>query len=48
MKLAREEGLFTGSSGGAAVAGAIQAADKLQPDELVVVLLPDTGARYLV
>jgi cystathionine beta-synthase len=47
MKLAREEGLFTGSSGGAAVAGAIEVANRLTPNELVVVILPDTGTRYL-
>ncbi len=47
MRLANEESIFVGSSGGAAVAGAIQAAEKLSPDELVVVLLPDTGTRYL-
>ena len=47
MRLAREEGMFTGSSGGAAVAGAIEVANRLTPNELVVVILPDTGARYL-
>lgn len=47
MQLAREEGLFTGSSGGAAVAGAIEVANRLTPNELVVVILPDTGTRYL-
>jgi cystathionine beta-synthase len=47
MRLAREEGLFTGSSGGAAVAGAIEVANRLTPNELVVVILPDTGTRYL-
>lgn len=47
LRLAREESIFTGSSGGAAVAGAIQTAKKLSPSELVVVLLPDTGTRYL-
>lgn len=47
MRLAREEGIFTGSSGGAAVAGAIEVAKKMSPEDLVVVLLPDTGTRYL-
>jgi cystathionine beta-synthase len=47
MKLAREEGIFTGSSGGAAVAGAAQVAERMTPDQLVVVLLPDTGTKYL-
>jgi cystathionine beta-synthase len=47
MKLARTESIFTGSSGGAAVAGAIEVAKNLGPDGLVVTLLPDSGDRYL-
>jgi cystathionine beta-synthase len=47
MRLAREEGIFVGSSGGAAAAGAIEVAKRMSPDDLVVVLLPDTGTRYL-
>ena len=47
MRLAREESLLVGSSGGAAVAGAIEVAMKMSPNELIVVLLPDTGTRYL-
>jgi len=47
MRLAREEGLLVGSSGGAAVAGAVQVAARMKPEQLVVVLLPDTGTRYL-
>ncbi len=46
-RLAREEALFTGSSGGAAVHAAIALAAKLPKDALVVTLLPDTGERYL-
>ena len=46
-KLARQEGLFTGGSGGSAVWGALEVAGKLGKDGLVVVILPDTGARYL-
>ena len=46
-KLARQEGLFTGGSCGAAVAVALAVAKELAPDKMVVVLLPDTGARYL-
>ena len=47
-RLAREEGIFAGGSCGAAVAGAlkwIRANDR--PDMNVVVLLPDSGSRYL-
>ena len=47
MKLAREEGIFTGSSGGAAVAAAVKVAERMKPEELVVVILPDSGTRYM-
>ena len=46
-RLAREEALFTGSSGGAAVHAAVKIAAKLPKSALVVTLLPDTGERYL-
>ena len=46
-RLAREEGLLVGSSSGAAVVGALQAARDLGPDAIMVVLIPDTGERYL-
>ena len=39
--------IFTGSSGGAAAAGARQIAQTLGADGLVVTLLPDSGERYL-
>ena len=47
LELARTEAIFTGSSGGAAVAAARQVAAELPPDALVVTLLPDSGERYL-
>ncbi len=46
-RLAREEALFTGSSGGAAVHAAVELAKTLPKSALVVTLLPDTGERYL-
>ena len=46
-RLVREEGIFTGGSGGAAVAAAVRYCRELPDDRLVVVLLPDTGSRYL-
>ncbi len=50
-RLAREEGLFVGQSCGMAVAGALQwlhaHRDELKPTDVVVVLLPDSGFRYL-
>ena len=47
-RLAREEGLFCGWSCGAAVAGALDwAQDNLKEDDVMVVILPDHGTRYL-
>lgn len=48
-KLTRLEGIFSGSSGGAAVWGALEYAKRndLGPDKTVVVLVPDHGLRYL-
>lgn len=46
-RLAREEGILAGSSSGAALVAARQVAAKLTPDDVLVVLLPDTGSRYL-
>ncbi|MCC5921103.1 MAG: cystathionine beta-synthase [Cyclobacteriaceae bacterium] len=47
-RLAREEGLFIGWSCGAAVYGALQyAKEHLQEDDMMVIILPDHGTRYL-
>jgi cystathionine beta-synthase len=47
-RLAREESLFIGWSCGAAVYGALEYARKhLKPDDIMVILLPDHGTRYL-
>ena len=46
-RLAREEGFVAGGSSGAAVFGALQLAKDLDEDKIVVVLIPDTGERYL-
>ncbi len=47
-KLTREEGLFAGGSCGTAMAGALKyAAEHMKENEVMVVLLPDTGERYL-
>jgi cystathionine beta-synthase len=46
-RLAREEGILAGGSSGTALAAALQHARGLGPDDVVVVLLPDTGRGYL-
>ena len=46
-RLAREEGLLVGGSCGMAVVAALRAARDLGPDDVVVVLLPDSGRGYL-
>src|SRR5215211_8434463 len=46
-RLAREEGMLVGGSCGMAVVAALQAAEKLTKDDVVVVLLPDGGSGYL-
>lgn len=47
-RLSREEGLFVGWSSGSAVHGALEyAREKLKAGDLMVVLLPDHGTRYL-
>jgi len=46
-RLAREEGMMVGGSSGSAVYGAVQVAKELDEDKIIVVLIPDTGERYL-
>lgn len=46
-KLAREEGIFAGNSCGAAVKGLLQLKENFGPEDVVVVLLHDSGSRYI-
>ena len=50
-RLARQEGMFVGQSCGLAVAGALQwmraHKEELNPSDIAVIILPDSGFRYL-
>ncbi len=46
-RMAREEAILCGGSSGAAVGAALHYAENLGPERLVVVILPDSGSRYL-
>jgi cysteine synthase A len=46
-RLAREEGLFAGTSSGANVVAALRVAQELGPGTKVVTLLADSGLKYL-
>ena len=47
MRLAREEGLFAGTSTGGNVIAALRLAEQLGPDATVVTVMCDTGMKYL-
>ncbi|HEX7573931.1 MAG TPA: cystathionine beta-synthase [Bacteroidota bacterium] len=46
-RLTREEGILAGGSAGTAVAGMLKIASRFTEEDVVVVLLPDTGERYI-
>jgi cystathionine beta-synthase len=46
-RIAREEGIFAGNSSGSAMAGVLQLREHFTADDLVVVIFPDHGSRYL-
>lgn len=47
MRLAREEGLFAGTSTGSNVIAAMRLTERLQPGATVVTVMCDTGMKYL-
>ncbi len=47
QRLAQEEGIFVGISAGATLAAGMQVAAKAAPGSTILVMLPDTGERYL-
>jgi len=46
-KLAKEEGIFAGNSCGAAIKGVLQLSKEFTKEDIVVVLLHDSGSRYI-
>ena len=46
-KMALEEGIFAGNSCGAAIKGLLQLKNNFKPNDVVVVLLHDSGSRYI-
>ena len=46
-RLAREEGLFAGTSSGANACAALRVAERLGPQATVVTIIVDSGLRYL-
>jgi cysteine synthase A len=46
-ELARQEGIFVGTSSGATLAAALDVARRARPGSNIVCMLPDTGERYL-
>ena len=46
-KLAAKEGIFTGVSGGSTFAVGMKLAEQAEPGTVILVMLPDTGERYM-
>lgn len=46
-RLAKQEGIFTGGSGGGCIYGALRVAREAKKGDVIVALLPDSGTRYL-
>jgi len=46
-EIARKEGIFAGNSTGSAVAGLLQMKDRFKAGDVVVIIFPDHGSRYM-
>ncbi len=46
-EIARKEGIFAGNSAGSAVAGLLQMKDRFKEGDVVVIIFPDHGSRYM-
>jgi cystathionine beta-synthase len=46
-QLARYEGIFAGGSAGSALAAALKASETMTENDVVVIIIPDSGTRYL-
>src|SRR6201985_3614044 len=46
-RAAKQEGIFTGGSGGAAISAGLKVAKKAKAGDFIVAFLPDSGTRYL-
>jgi len=46
-EIARREGIFAGNSTGSAVAGVLQMKDRFKEGDVVVIIFPDHGSRYM-
>ena len=46
-KFAKQEGILLGPSGGASLFAALEVAKRLEPEDTVVCIAPDSGERYL-
>jgi cystathionine beta-synthase len=46
-QLARTEGIFAGGSAGSAMYAGLKVAEKLSENDIVVIVVPDSGTRYL-
>jgi cysteine synthase A len=47
QELARQEGIFVGTSSGGTLAGALRIAERAPRGTVILAMLPDTGERYL-